>query len=236
MQFVVNPDAPPVLLVHGWGGSYESTWRNSGLVDLLADAGRRTIGVDLLGHGSAPKPHDPDAYSELTGRLFEAIADEETVDAIGFSLGALTVLEAAVARPERFSRLVLAGVGRNAVEEQDAESRAKLLAALDGSDPDPDNLARLFVQYAEQPGNDREALTCVMRRGRRPFGPTELATITARCLVVIGDRDFAGPGDPLVELLPDARLVTLRNVDHFATTENFGFFDATLEFLDALPG
>jgi len=27
----------------------------------------------------------------------------------------------------------------------------------------------------------------------------------------------------------------LRNVDHFATPEDFGFIDATLEFLDAVP-
>ena len=54
-------------------------------------------------------------------------------------------------------------------------------------------------------------------------------------LVVIGDRDFAGPADELVEALPDARLVVLRNVDHFATPESFGFIDAALEFLDAVP-
>lgn len=235
MRSVVNPDSPPVLLVHGWGGSFDSTWRASGLVDLLADAGRRTIGVDLLGHGGAPKPHDPEAYGDLGERVLAAIADEDSVDAIGFSLGALTLLDVAARHPERFSRLVLAGIGRNAVEDQDPESRSKLLAALDGTDPEPDNLARLFVQYADQPGNDRTALTCVLRRERRPFDPATLGRVTARCLVVIGDRDFAGPGDPLVEMLPAAELVTLRGVDHFATTENFGFFDAALEFLGALP-
>lgn len=232
---MVNPETRPVLLVHGWGGSYDTTWKASGLVDLLADAGRRTIGVDLLGHGTAPKPHDPDAYGDLGERVVAAMADEESVDAVGFSLGALTLLDVATRHPERFSRIVLAGIGRNAVEVQDPDSRAKLLAALEGTDPEPDNLARLFVQYADQPGNDREALTCVMRRERRPFDSETLGRLTARCLVVIGDRDFAGPGEPLVEMLPDARLVTLRGVDHFATTENFGFFDAALGFLDALP-
>ena len=54
-------------------------------------------------------------------------------------------------------------------------------------------------------------------------------------LVVIGDRDFAGPGDLLADALPDARVVVLRNVDHFATPESFGFIDAVLEFLDADP-
>ena len=52
-------------------------------------------------------------------------------------------------------------------------------------------------------------------------------------LVVIGDRDFAGPGDPLVERLPDARVVTLRDVDHFATPKDFGFLDAGLDFVGA---
>ena len=32
----------------------------------------------------------------------------------------------------------------------------------------------------------------------------------------------------------EAMVETLRNVDHFATTESFGFFDAALEFLDAI--
>ena len=53
-------------------------------------------------------------------------------------------------------------------------------------------------------------------------------------LVALGDKDFAGPADLLMEALPDARLVTLKGVDHFATPESFAFIDAALEFLDAL--
>ena len=54
-------------------------------------------------------------------------------------------------------------------------------------------------------------------------------------LVVIGDRDFAGPADDLDAALPDSKLVVLRNTDHFATPESFGFIDAVLEFLEAVP-
>ena len=36
-----------------------------------------------------------------------------------------------------------------------------------------------------------------------------------------------------MEALPDARLVTLRNVDHFATPKDFGCIDAALDFLGA---
>ncbi|MBW8827332.1 MAG: alpha/beta fold hydrolase, partial [Acidobacteria bacterium] len=60
---------PPVLLVHGLASSFELNWREFGWVDLLADAGREVIGVDLLGHGTAPKPHDADEYRRLEDRV-----------------------------------------------------------------------------------------------------------------------------------------------------------------------
>jgi pimeloyl-ACP methyl ester carboxylesterase len=219
--------------VHGWGGSFESTWQQSGFTELLRDADRTVIGVDLLGHGTAPKPHDPDAYGDLTARVAEA-APDEPVDAIGFSLGAITLLRLAMVEPQRFNRLVLAGIGASLFDKDDSRNQ-RIVAALEGhGDPD-DNLARMFVQYASQPGNDIVALTAVMKRLRRPMQPEMLATVTCPTLVVIGDRDFAGPGQPLADALPNATLRTLRNVDHFATPEAFGFIDAALDFLDAVP-
>ena len=225
--------APPVVLVHGWGGSFESTWQANGFTELLREAGRTVIGVDLLGHGAAPKPHDPAAYDDLTARVVEA-SPEGAIDAIGFSLGAITLLRLAMAQPKRFNKLVLAGVGESLFATDDSRTR-RIIAALEGhGDPD-DNLARMFVQYASQPGNDILALTAVMKRGRFAVAPEMLSTVTCPTLVVIGDRDFAGPGQPLVDALPNATLRTLRNVDHFATPESYGFIDAALEFLDAVP-
>ena len=95
---------PPVVLVHGWGGSFASTWQRSGFTELLRDAGREVIGVDLLGHGTAPKPHEPEAYGDLGARVLEAMPDEP-VDAVGFSLGAITLLRLAMDHPKRFQRL-----------------------------------------------------------------------------------------------------------------------------------
>ena len=226
---------PPVLLVHGWGGSFETTWRRSGFTELLADAGRPVIGVDLLGHGDAPKPHDPDAYRDMTARIVDVLPDEP-VDVVGFSMGAITTLRLAVKESDRFRRIVLAGIGRN-LFERDEERHQAIIAGVEGTAPPDDNLARLFGQYATQPGNDRVALAAVLKRpDDGPFTAAELAAVTCPVLVVIGDRDFGGPADPLVAALPDARGVTLRNVDHFATPESFGFIDAVLEFLDAVPG
>jgi pimeloyl-ACP methyl ester carboxylesterase len=225
--------SPPVVLVHGWGGSFATTWESSGFTMLLADAGREVIGVDLLGHGEAPKPHDPGAYDDLGARILDALPDAP-VDAIGFSLGALTLLRVACAHPERFHRLVLAGIGRN-VFEDDLERTQSIVDALEGDGASDDNIGRLFYNYAHQPGNDPLALTAIMKRARVPYSDDALAGVTCPTLVVIGERDFAGPGDRLAAALPDARLVTLRNVDHFATPEAFGFIDAALGFIDAVP-
>jgi pimeloyl-ACP methyl ester carboxylesterase len=240
-----------VVLVHGWGGSFASTWERSGFTALLADAGRDVIGIDLLGHGTAPKPHEPAAYADLEARIVDALPDGP-VDAVGFSLGALTLLRTAIAAPDRFQRLVLAGIGRNVFERDDAAT-ARILAGVEGtSQPaagegtsggavnegvdEHDNLARLFGQYANIEGNDALALAAVLRRpDPGPITPADIARVTCPVLVALGDHDFAQPADALVEALPDARYVALRNTDHFATPESFAFIDAVLDFLDAVP-
>lgn len=222
----------PVLLVHGWGGSYARTWREHGVDALLADAGREVIGVDLLGHGDAPKPHDPAAYADLTVRIRDALANRPPVDAVGFSLGARTLLEMASEEPARFERLVVAGVGDNLFRAIDPEPIA---LAVEGRG-DPENvLAQVFAQYARQPGNDPEALAACLRRRAEPLTAEVLGAVTTPVLVVLGERDFAGPADPLVAALPQAELVVLPKTDHFATPHAFGFIDAALAFLGAVP-
>jgi pimeloyl-ACP methyl ester carboxylesterase len=217
----------PVLLVHGFASSFERNWREPGWVDLLADEGREVVGVDLLGHGTADRPHDPAAYADLEGHLAAGLPDGR-VDAVGFSLGARVLLGLAARAPERLGRIVVAGVGENLFRRHDPEALAR---AVETGDAPPGGIAALFVQYAAGSGNDPAALAACLRRPEEPLTPAELGRITNPVLVVLGDRDFAGPADPLVEALPDARLQVLRNVEHFATPKDFGFIDATLRFL-----
>ncbi|MDY7106081.1 MAG: alpha/beta fold hydrolase [Actinomycetota bacterium] len=225
---------PPVLLVHGLATSAERTWREPGWIDLLSESGREVLAVDLLGHGSSPKPHDPAAYAQLEAHLAAQLPDGP-VDAIGFSLGARTVLALAVEDPSRFGRIVLAGVGRNLFERDEARGRA-IAESLAGKDDPDDREAAYFGRLADSPEVDREALVALLSRPEpAPFTDEGLARVTNEVLVVIGDRDFAGPADPLVERLPNARLKVLRNVDHFATPNDFGFIDAALGFLGASP-
>ena len=222
---------PPVVLVHGLATSSARTWGDNGWLDLLADAGRDAHPLDLMGHGSAPRPTDPAAYERLEEALLERFPDGP-VDALGFSLGARTLLTIATDHPERFHSLVLAGVGANLFRP--AGQVGSLADVFDGTVDPEDPTQRYFSALADAPDQDREALAALVRRPSTvELTDERLARVTCPVLVVLGDQDFAGPGDELVEKLPDARLVVLRNVDHFATPKEFGFIDAALDFLGA---
>lgn len=230
------PPSPPVVLVHGWGGSFATTWQQSGFTALLDDAGRDVIGIDLLGHGTAPKPHDPAAYSALPEHVLAQLPDEP-VDAVGFSMGAMTLLRVAIAHPDRFRSLVLAGIGANVFERDDA-AKQRIVDAIQGgagtTDTDADNTARLFAQYAAQSGNDPLALVAAMQAPPAPqLDDADLAAITCPVLVAVGEDDFVLPADRLVDALPDGRFVILKRTDHFATPESFALWDAILDFLGA---
>jgi len=223
----MTPDQPPpVLLVHGFASSAEHNWRHPGWLDLLADCGRETIAIDLPGHGTAPKPA---GYDKVEAHVAAAVEGREPVDAIGFSAGAHVLLRLAADQPGTFRRLALLGIGRGVLEPADPEL---IVAALTG-EPDPENVTGMvFRRLADGLGNDRDALVAFLRRPQRPLTQADLARIAARVLVVLGDQDPATPGGGLVAALPDARLVTLRGVDHFGTPGDVRCMQAVLGFLD----
>ena len=221
----------PVVLVHGFATSSARTWGDNGWLDLLADAGRTPVPIDLLGHGTADKPHDPAAYDAMEQLVIDQMP-AGPVDAIGFSLGARVLLTIASDHPERFGRLVLTGVGANLLRSEGSDV---IVQAVEGHGDVSNPVVQYFATLAQQPGVDRQALAACLRSPRPVLTSERLARVELPVLVVLGDQDFAGPAEPLVELLPQAELVTLRNVDHFATPKDFGAIDAALDFLGAAP-
>jgi pimeloyl-ACP methyl ester carboxylesterase len=223
----MNPSTP-VALLHGFATSSARTWWENGWLDLLAETGRTIVPIDILGHGKAEKPHDPAAYADLEGYVAERLPDGP-VDAVGFSMGARLLLGVAIAQPARFRRIVTLGVGRNLFERSGSDVVVRALQAGDA----PENpAAAYFARLADHPENDREALIACLQAPMRLLTAEELGRVTASVLVVIGERDFTGPADPLVEALPDARLVVLPRADHFSTPKDFNAIDAALRFLD----
>ncbi len=235
----MTASTPPVVLVHGWGGSFASTWQRSGFTALLEDAGLDVIGVDLLGHGTAPKPHDPEAYADLDARILDALPDEP-VDADRV----LTRRDDPAARsPSTIPSGSIASCSPASARTSSTATSRHGAPSSPGSRPSPPAATpRRWTtpcgcspSTPAQPGNDIAALTAVMKRSASAAITAEdCARVTCPVLVVVGDKDFVYPGDELAAAFADGRCETLRNVDHFATPESFGFFDAALEFLDAI--
>ncbi len=223
--------ANPVLLLHGFTGSVESTWRPTGIMDLLQDAGREVIAWDLPGHGSAEKHHDPAAYADMEEGLVAQLPDGQ-LDGVGFSMGARTLLCMAAIAPEKFGKLVVSGVGRNLFERDEAQAE-RIARGVQGDAEADDVHAQTFARYAAEPDQDGQALAAFMRRKHYPLNDAAFAKITHPVRVVLGTEDFAGPADPLLERLSDGSLTEIRGCDHFATPKNFGFIDAVLEHLEA---
>ena len=108
---------------------------------------------------------------------------------------------------------VVAGVGANLFREEDASEL--IAAAVEGRSTSESPVVQYFAGLAAQPGVDRAALAAFIRSRRPRLDAGVLAKVTCPVLVVLGDRDFAGPADPLVDALPNATFQPLRGVDHF---------------------
>ncbi len=102
----------PVLLVHGFGGDL-NTWMFT--QPALAEA-RRTIALDLPGHGGSAKDvgaGDPESLADAVDGLAAALGIER-VHLVGHSMGGAIVALVALRRPERAASLTLiasAGLG-----------------------------------------------------------------------------------------------------------------------------
>jgi pimeloyl-ACP methyl ester carboxylesterase len=101
-------DAPPVLLVHGWGAS-AYMWRDWFLP--LAAAGFRAIAIDLPGHGLSDKPVDPDSYTlDALVASVRAFIETESLPVphiVAQSMGGTVALELASRGDLPIGRLVL---------------------------------------------------------------------------------------------------------------------------------
>src|SRR5277367_995849 len=217
-----------VILLHGFGSSFDHNWRQTGWVDILADFGVTVPAIDLPAHGSSPALTDAADYGQVDEELRNLLPTDGLIAGVGFSAGAELLLRLAVAEPGRFDRIVLLGLGDNAFESGDP---AALVTALEGSDEPEDVRARTFRRLARSAGNDPKALSAFLRRPRQSLTAEDLSRISCPVLVVLGDRDWVGPADRLMAALPSASLVSLSGVDHFATPSDFGAIDATVKFL-----
>jgi pimeloyl-ACP methyl ester carboxylesterase len=103
-----SAEAPPVLLVHGWGASLYM-WRD--WFAPLAARGYRAVALDLPGHGLSDKPSEKGRYrlASLTAAVRETIARVGLTrpHVVAQSMGGTIALDLAVSCDPALGRLVL---------------------------------------------------------------------------------------------------------------------------------
>jgi pimeloyl-ACP methyl ester carboxylesterase len=221
----------PIVLLHGCGGSFASTFENTGWLDAIRNAGRVPFEVHLPGHGTIPAPRDPAHYADLAGLLLPQLP-AGLFDAVGFSLGAKLLLELALRTPSRIGRLVLGGVGDNVfAPERVGEMAARALESGPTAETPPPVLA--FLRTWEPQRNDALAVAAVLRRPPNPvFTPERLSQISQPLLVVNGTDDpVARDADRLLGSLRSASHRTLEGIGHFDLPAQPAFIRYAIDFL-----
>ena len=214
IAYDVVGEGPPLLLLHYFGGCAES-WRPH-----VADLARhyRLVIPDLRGHGRSTNEAGTFTHRQAA-RDVAAVLDDlglDRVRAMGMSSGGMTLLHLATEQPERVEAMVLVG----ATTHFPAQARTIMAQATRDQLSDADWAewgscsTRGDAQTAEVVGQFyrmRDSYDDVT------FTPPHLATITARTLVVHGDRDAFFPVDIAAEMyaaIPDAALWIVPNGGH----------------------
>ena len=220
---------PPVILLHGCGGSPEQAFERTGWLDACAAAGREARVPRLPGHGRDGVSHDPTAYADLAGALIDDLP--ETVDIVGFSLGAKLALDIAVRFPDRVRRLVLGGIGDNAFAPE-AIGEAAAHALENGPDEHTPPPVHAFLNTWDPTLNDALAIAAVLRRPPNPvLTEAGIASIRVPVAVVNGGADFVTSlGTRLIDAL-GVEQVLLAGIGHFDLTEQREFRDFAVRFL-----
>lgn len=235
-----DPSWPTVVLVHGFAMSADEQWLQSGWVSRLRAAKRRSVRIDLRGHGKSEKLYDPAQYAPdlLAGDLEELLryANARTVDLLGYSMGARICLRFLERKASRLRSVILGGIGENVLAGL-PENEA-IVAALEAPDPAKitDPVGKIFREFAESRGNDLKALAAARRRARTdPPDRTILGSLSLPALVFAGAKDqLTGDMRGVAALIPGARAVSIPDADHILAPNHPVAFESVLGFLSEL--
>ena len=195
----VRGEGEPLLLLHGFTGS-GTDWVHVFDLDALARQFRLIV-PDLRGHGRSNNPAPRFTHRQCASDVAELLDQLglERVRAIGMSLGGNTLLHLATREPSRVSSMVLV----SATMYYPAEARA----IMRQSDEHHQSQEAWEGMRARHQLGD-EQIRALWRHARgfadsyddMTFTPPHLATISARTLIVHGDRDPLYPVEMAVEM------------------------------------
>lgn len=214
MYYEMRGEGEPLVLLHG-GGGVGANWE---LIFKDPPQGYRLVIPDLRGHGRSTNPSTKFTFRQSALDVF-ALLDHLAIErfkAIGMSLGAKTLLHMATGRPDRVDAMVLVSATPYFPEQARAIMREMT----------PDNRTDAEWQQMRQwhkHGDDQIRAIWRQANGFKDsyddmnFTPPYLSTITARTLIVHGDRDPLYPVNLAMEMyaaIPHSYLWVIPNGGH----------------------
>jgi pimeloyl-ACP methyl ester carboxylesterase len=213
MYFEEHGEGPPLLLLHGGGGSAEYF---SETIPFFASR-FRVVAAEGMGHGrTGDDVARPFRYHELAEDIVELmrVLGIESASILGFSDGGIVGLDMAIHHPERVAKLAVTGANSHVdgyTEETQEEGRSfdpaaepvsEAYARLspDGAGHWPVFLARMKLMWTVEPS----------------FTLEQLRGIRAPTLLIVGDADVVTP-EHAVEMfraIPGAQLCVVPNAGH----------------------
>lgn len=240
----ISPPGGPertILLLHGYTSNRNEGWKRTGWYAAFERRNVRVVALDQRGHGESAKLYEPEAYTraKLAADVI-ALMDHlglERVDLFGYSMGTRTALQAAIDHPERFSNLILGGIGGKLLEPAERRDATPMAQAMLADDPETigEPMLRSFRHFADEQGEDRKALAAFVQAENPPLDQDAMRLLPMPVLVVAGQRD-ANAGDPedLARVFPNGHGVTVIGCDHFSAIPHGLTKAAVFDFLDGL--
>lgn len=233
-EYIRQGKGKDVLLLHGWGGSYQS-------MQPITEALRtdfRVTALDFPGHGSSqsvPGIWTMRDYMEFTMHFMQATGIERC-HVVAHSFGGRVAILAASQHPERFEKLVLTGCAGLQLPPTFKSKLRKF--AYDvfmkfSNEKLRDLLRDMFSSsdYKALSKDMKKTFVNVINQDLRPCLPK----IKAPTLLIWGSEDTATPismGRIMEKEIPDAGLVIYEGCDHFAYLQRSADFNqVTRHFL-----
>ena len=214
MYYELHGEGDPLVLLHGFTGS-GSNWE-----PFIADLGkdRRLIIPDLRGHGRSTNPSNVFTFRQSALDVFALLnrLEIERFKAIGLSGGAKTLLHMATQQPSRVEAMVLISSAPYFPEQ----ARAIMRQMTPGSRSEEE--WQTMRQWHKH-GDEQIRELWLQANGFKDsyddmnFTAPYLSTITARTLIVHGDRDPFYPAGIAMEMyaaIPRSYLWMVPNGGH----------------------
>jgi pimeloyl-ACP methyl ester carboxylesterase len=210
IQYVDKGRGAPVVLLHGFTGSYARHWEAPGVIGALESAGYRVIAMDCRGHGQSGKPHDPGQYGPEMVQDVIRLLDHLHVDrahVVGYSMGGWIAAQMLVRHPSRVKTVTLLGAGwegddttviRSLMTEladgfakRDASALVSRVTSNGPSTPAPTAAEIAAMNDALFARNDALALSaCARGMATLADVPADrLRAVTTQVLAIVGELD-----------------------------------------------